>query len=486
MPSFKFNKPYYNVTSAGNEVATEEAWNVYFEALPSGGFAIRKRPGLDSITTVAEQYGQGVHWSDQQQRLHTVVGGMVYSQGDPIVSPINLGTVTNAVKPAVFADGQALDLTLITYIATGGKLNYIDYNTGTIETPTDALTPTATFVAALNNRFYANSVAGTNTQQDFLITDVDIADPAAGVDPLFWSSSTNPWRAEQRPDYLSGIYTGWNEVYLWGSQACEVWQEDGVNPISPLLGSIIEAGCIAPYSVVRTNNTLIGLCQIAGKRCVAKIAGRAPEILSEPIANKLYDLAEVSDAIGSLCFTGGLNHYIITFPTERVTWAYDFKTDVWCQWSSWDSATGSHKEFEGYFADYAKGWNKHVVLTKAGVLNEISRNVYSDNGTQIKSSVRTGWLDHGTWDRKRSNQLIIKLNGYKSEDARILMRWRSDGFPEWSTAMELPIQYGQQNDHFCKLNRMGMYRSRQYEFIMTDAADLGLIGMEEDVTRMRN
>ena len=52
--------------------------------------------------------------------------------------------------------------------------------------------------------------------------------------------------------------------------------------------------------------------------------------------------------------------------------------------------------------------------------------------------------------------------------------------------MELDLQYTKQNDHFCKLNRMGMYRSRQYEFIMTDASDLALIGMEEDLTRMRN
>jgi hypothetical protein len=33
---------------------------------------------------------------------------------------------------------------------------------------------------------------------------------------------------------------------------------------------------------------------------------------------------------------------------------------------------------------------------------------------------------------------------------------------------------------------MGSYRSRQYEFILTDAANLALVGMEEDLTKMRN
>jgi len=322
--------------------------------------------------------------------------------------------------------------------------------------------------------------------QDFNITDYN-PDPAIMEnDVTFWGSAVNPFRVAQKPDKLLGIYTGWNEIYLWGSMACEVWQEDGVTPVSPLVGSLMEIGIDSPYSVQVIDNTFIVLCTVGNKRAVVKIQGRSPQIISEPIANILQSYQNVGDVIASSVFVGGVNIYLLNFPSEDVTWAYDIKTDVWSKWSSWDLELGTHKMYDGLFNCYAKAWNKHISQGVDGSLYELSRDAYDDAGDIIRSSVRTGWLDHGTWDRKRSNQLIIKLKGYNPTAATILLRWRDDGYPIWSKPIELSIQSNSQNDSFAKLNRMGMYRSRQYEFIMTDAADMALIGMEEDVVKMRN
>jgi hypothetical protein len=179
-------------------------------------------------------------------------------------------------------------------------------------------------------------------------------------------------------------------------------------------------------------------------------------------------MTKTDDAVGMLCFVGGLNMYVLTFPSENQTWAYDFKTDTWSQWSSWNLEHAKHDAFIGIYGTFARDWNAHLIQSKAGDIYELDRSVYSDAGNVIKSSIRTGWLDHGTWDRKRSDQFILKLKGFNTDNSKILMRWRSDGFPEWSTAIELSIQQGDQDDHYCKLNRGGIYRSRQYEFIMTD------------------
>lgn len=483
MPKYTFAKPYYNTDSAANSVATEEAWNVYFELMPGGGYAIRRRPGLLTFESIAgTKLGQGVYWSDRAGQLYSVRGGDVHARVAEGAASTKIGVVGGATLPAVFAEGQLVNLDLITYIASGGHLRYIDWATNAVSSDvTDA--PHASFIAATNNRFYANDLNGES--QDFYITDVNLSDPPV-LDPVYWASPTNPWRTSARPDKLSGIYTGWNEIYLWGSQACEVWQEDGVNPISPLVGSIIEAGTLAPYSVVIADNSLIGLCQIAGKRAVAKIQGRVPHIISEPIANRLQSMSTVADAVGTLVFTGGVNLYLLTFPTENETWCYDIKNDIWSQWSTWDTVQAVHTAFNCRFSTYAKDWNRHIMQDTSGSLQEISRTAYNDNGVPIVSSIRTGWLDHGTWDRKRSDQLIIKLKGYAANDVKLQLRHRSDGFAEWSNPMDIEIQNGKQNDHFCKLNRMGIYRSRQYEILMTDTADLALVGIEEDVTRLRN
>lgn len=479
MPSYTFNKPYYNVAPEANELTLEEAYNVYFEAAPQGGFAIRRRPGLNLNGSVAAGFAQGVYWADHNNELYFCIDGSVYRKSTLQATPTSIGTLSNATLPTIFASGQKVDTERITYIASGGKLNYIDFDTATVLTPTDVDTPTSTSIAMYNNRFWANTALN---DQDFLITDIN---PTI-LDPLFWSSSFNPGRASQRPDPLVGIYSAWNEVYLWGSKACEVWQEDGVTPISPLIGSIIEAGLLAKYSVVVANNAIFSLGIVNGKRAVIMLQGRSPQVVSEPIARQLQDIDRVDDAIGSLCFAGGLNLYLLTFPSAGQTWAYDFKSEVWSQWSSWNTALAEHNVFAGKYSTYATEWNAHLMLADDGSLYEVSRDAFTDNGNIIKSSVRTGWLDHGSWDRKRCNQLIIKLRGYNPDAAIVQLRYRDDGFQEWSNTIDLPIQSNSQNDHYAKLNRMGMFRSRQYEFIMTDAADLALIGMEIDVQKQRN
>ena len=375
MPSYRFNKPYYNVAPEANDVTLEEAHNVYFEAMPSGGFAIRRRPGTILLSAQEGRLGQGLHWSDSSESLFVISAGKVVKYKDYNAAGENIGEVSGKTLPVVFAGGQKVNADLITYIASGGKLNYIDFLTNTIGTPTDVDTPFSSSIACMNNRFYANML---NHNQDFVITDYN-PDPAVKVlDPLYWSSTSNPFRTAQKPDPLVGIYTGWNEMYLWGSQACEVWQEDGITPISPLVGSIVEAGLAAPYSVVMANNTLFALSTIAGKTAVISIQGRSPQVLSEAIAKQLQAITPVYDAIGSLCFVGGLNLYVLTFPTANQTWVYDFKSDVWSQWSQWDIDLALHNRFAGIFGTFAKGWNKHVILSSPGDLLE-----YQETYSQI-------------------------------------------------------------------------------------------------------
>jgi hypothetical protein len=483
MPSIQFGKPYYNVASEANTVATEEAHNVYFEAMPQGGFAIRRRPGLTLVESPGRAYpGQGLYWSDRNAKLYSAANSLIYQKTAADTSSFGLGPWGDFGRPTIFAEGQKLNLDSLIYIANGSSLQYIDPTTNSLVVPSALSVPSSSYIAMMNNVFYTNS---TVNNQDFLFTDVN---PATDLDDVtYWDSADNPQRTVQKPDALAAILTGWNEIFLWGTLGCEVWQETGASPrVSPLMGAFIEAGLAAPYSAVIADNSMFALGSLAGKRAVIQIQGRTPKVISEPIANILQSYATVSDAVGSLCFVGGLNMYLLAFPTENVTWAYDIKTDVWSQWGSWNSDTGADDIYLGRFNAYAKDWNVHYTQAANGDLYSLSRGVFSDNGAPIRSSIRTGWIDHGTWDRKRSNQLIIKLKGYLNSDAIVTMRWRSDGFQDWSMPLEINVQATQQNDHYCKLNRMGQYRSRQYEFTMTDAQDLAIVGLEEDVVRLRN
>jgi hypothetical protein len=320
-------------------------------------------------------------------------------------------------------------------------------------------------VASLNNRIFAN-----NGGQDFYITDTN---PVSGLlDPFYWSNVNNPWRAAQKADLLKALHAAWNEVSVWGTQTIEYWQEDGVNPISPLVGATSEVGIEAEYSIAQADNTLFALVTMGGKRAVVKMVNRAPQM--------------VSDANGALCFAGGLNAYILSFPTENKAWAYDLKEGIWTQWGQWNAPLSRYENFPIVGSCYAKAWNKHLFQATNGNIYAHSRTTYQDAGEDIRTLVRTGWIDHGTSHRKRSNRLIVKVKAYNPSAATVLLRHRDDGRPEWGPFMELAIGSESEQTHFIQIPRMGIYRSRQYEIVMTDNADLAFCGIQEEVEALKN
>jgi hypothetical protein len=215
------------------------------------------------------------------------------------------------------------------------------------------------------------------------------------------------------------------------------------------------------------------------------MAGRTPQVISEEIANILSGYDTVYDAVGYVTSVGGINMYVVSFPTENVTWAYDIKSDTWSQWSYWNETTAQHEAFMGRFGAYAREWNRYYVQGADSNLYELSRDYHSDDGDVINSSITTGWLDHGTWDRKRCDQLIVKVKCYDNSAESMLLEYRDDGRPEWSNPIVVPLNALNQQDFYAKLNRMGMFRSRQYKFTVTGDVDLALCGMELDITKMR-
>lgn len=485
--NISIRKPNYNIDEQGKVLSFDSAKDCVYEGFGEGAYLIRRRPGysLFSDPGAVEVYaagvvrtGQGIYWSDRLAAAFVVAGGKLYKLDSAGTATEIAGAMLNTGQYVVFTEGQTLALSPFIYIAHGGTLRYTDGST--LMTPTDPNVPTAaTFVASLNNRIWAD-----NGGQDFYITDTD---PATGLfDPFYWSLVDNPWRTAIKSDNLIAMLAAWNEVALWGTQTIEYWQEDGVNPISPLVGATTEAGILAAHSLVKANETLFALAAMDGKRAVIRLENRAPKIISGDIDRELQELDTVSDAKGALVFAGGVNFYILNFPTERKTWAYDLKLDMWNEWGNWNAPLARYDDFPIAGSCYAKAWNKHLFLSRDGKVYAISRDTFQDAESEIRSQLRTGWINHGTMHRKRSHQLYVKLKSYSPTAATVLMRWRNDGRPEWSPYMELAVGSESEETQFKKLTRMGIYRSRQYEFLMTDNADLALCGLMEEVEELRS
>jgi hypothetical protein len=197
----------------------------------------------------------------------------------------------------------------------------------------------------------------------------------------------------------------------------------------------------------------------------------------------------VSDAICDIVSVGGVSFALFSFPIANQTWAYDYKNDTWMRWGYWNLLAGEHAQFLGQHSCFAKTWNKHLIQSRVdGKIYYFDRNATSDDATPIVSYRRTGWIDQGTWDRKRISQLIVKGKVYPKAqiDSTLMLRWRDNGSPVWSSYIHISLNPDSQGNFIVPMNRFGIYRSRQYEFRLSDNVDLVLVGATENVEGMSN
>jgi hypothetical protein len=264
-----------------------------------------------------------------------------------------------------------------------------------------------------------------------------------------------------------------------------VFQDDGSTPFVNVPGASGEAGLEAIYSVSKMDNTVFALCVVDKKRVVVKLQGRAPVVISEPIANVLAEMDTVSDAIGDIICVGGIAIYLLNFPTADQTWAYDYKNDLWLRWSYYNATKGKHERFLGQHSCFVKKWNKHLIMSRVdGQIYELSRSIYDDSNNDMVSYRRTGWLDWGDTSKiKHSKELFIKTKTFSDDGTtspKMLLRWRDDGYPVWSDFVELELDPKYFGDFVIHLSRMGSYRARQYEFRLSDEVDMALVNMQEN------
>jgi hypothetical protein len=286
------------------------------------------------------------------------------------------------------------------------------------------------------------------------------------------------------------LFTAFNEIYAWGSDGLEIWQDDGVTPFVPIQSAFTVAGIEGMYAYGKIDNTIFALCVIEGKGCVIRINSRSPQIVSEPIARILSEMSTVSDAFCDIISVGGISIALFSFPSAGQSWAYDYKNDTWLRWGYWNLLRGEHQRFIGQHSCFVKSWNKHLIQSRVdGKIYELDRNTYDDDGNIMLSYRRTGWIDRGTWNRKRIPQLYIKgkVNPIDLDNPAMLQfRWRDNGNPTWQPLVEISLNPDEQGNFVVPMNRMGMYRSRQYEFRISDNVDMVLVGANEEVEVMRN
>lgn len=308
-----------------------------------------------------------------------------------------------------------------------------------------------------------------------------LAGPTAAL-RISWDSS-DFFQAEGLPDDISAQAVLLREFYTMGARSTEIFANYG-DSVTPFRRAFfIDKGIIAPYSIVQADNTLWWL---DSDRRFIRMEGRTPTMISGPIDREIRDLTTVSDCWGCKIDIGGFYLIAWTFPTEQRTFVYDYRSGQWNEWKTF--AGGSDTRFKMGSYVYVSDWDQHLVGDATnGNIFELSFSNHSD-GSDVRRFVRqTGFIDHGTPARKRSNyyDFTVKrgVGAVGGTEPLMMIRVQDDDKP-WSDEKHYSLGNIGDSDTVVRVRMRGIYRRRRLEIAVTDAVEFRLSRIMEDVEVM--
>ena len=456
-------KPFASVDSIGNSVAIEE----FNDADKDDFFNNKKRRGLSEFVDLGT--------------------------GDPIdgiFNPIDTGLVVAFSGGKTFTITEAGTITEITGVSlnSGIPVKMADFSTEGYFCNRSKIMQWV--YSAVTNSFLADTSAPTNATHlgflnQYLLAlryDTQRFDWSDVGDPEEWLGEFSS--AESRPDKLVALLTAFDEIFLPGTKTIEHWGAtvDPSSPFQKISSTTSERGSLAPYSFAQVDNSFMFLDE---ERRVIRMRGREPQVISNPFDSEFQKITSMSDAIGIHFNADGDTKYIITFPTDNKTYAYDYKLDFWARWSYWSESQGIRNRWLGNCGVLVPSWKKYLVGSKSdGKIYIASREYENDAGNNMQTEIITGRIDWGTSKRKVSNKVRIKLKrgtGGLSTSFNMIVNYRDNGKTKWSHDKVVNLGKAGDEEAYKTFRILKTYRDRQWRFRISSGNTL-LVSAEEDFT----
>ena len=441
----------------------QRSLNLFGEKNPDDApvpFTYYPTPGLRLLGTAPMSGWRGLY-AATNGNLYGVVGNTVYliTSGWTFIP---IGTIGTTFGP-VSMDDNATSLVIVDGSASGYAVNL----------------SATTMTAIVSDAFYgADHVAYIDTY--FLFN-------KPGT-PQFYSSNSNSlifdplWFANKvaYSDYLVTLAVAHREIWLIGQTTSEVWIDAG-NPAFPfqaMQGVFIDYGCVAKYSVAKTDNALFWLARDkTGQGIVLRGASyEAKRISTHAIEQAIAKYTTISDAIGYCYQMQGHVFYVLTFPSADNTWVFDIATGQWHEWAWLDSSGREHRHRSNCYA-FAYGTNI-VGDWENGNLYALEMGSYTDNGDPIK---HVRGFPHMMKDGKRViyRQFIADMQVGTAATANaplVTLRWSDDRGASWSNPVTGSM--GKTGEYLTSIQwqRLGIARDRVWEISWSEPVKTALNG----------
>lgn len=332
-----------------NKISNEQTWNM----IVSDG-ALVDYAGYQNVfdePLVSSSVGRGIYSSSNGNRMIVVIGSAVYS--------IILNTVTSILESTFVGELQTSEGDV--FIAennnneiaiTDEKFMYV-YNykkqpAGPLwQSEHTDVAPPYNGLPPHINRFYVPFVSpGYITFQNGRLIVADIVSQfydLSGInDALDWDVKNTKNLAYQgsigiKPDKVQAVVAfpgAGNNLAIFGHTVMELWQDVG-NAIFPYQRSTtynVDYGCLNASSIAALDSYIVWLSSNEqGGVTIMRVNGaaaREESISTDGIDYKLSNITDPTNCTGFLFRQDGHLIYQFTFPTDNISYIYDFDTKL--------------------------------------------------------------------------------------------------------------------------------------------------------------
>lgn len=445
--------------------------NLFPELLPEGGKEaafLQRAPGLRLLATVGNGPIRGM-WS--YGGLCYVVSGSTLYKMTTAYTATAIGGIAGSGLVSMADNGVQL------FIATGTKGYIYDNVALTLTQITDTDFEGATQVGYLDEMFVFTQ---PNSQNVWVTAILD----GTSVDGLDYAVVNGA------PDNLTAMIIDHREVWLFGSNSCEVWYNTGSlgSPLERIQGAFNEIGCAATFSVAKLDNSVFWLGSDArGKGIVYRANGyMGARVSTHAVEWQIQQYGDISDAIAYTYQQDGHAFYVLTFPSANATWVYDASTQMWHERAGFENGN-----FVRHRSNCQVAFNGETIVGdyENGKLYALDLSTYDDNGSPQKWLRSWRALPTGANTLRRTTHHSLQLdcetgvglNDGQGSDPQVMLRWSDDGGHTWS------------NEHWQGMGKIGKYgtrtiwrrlgmttklRDRVYEISGTDPVKISINGAE--------
>lgn len=418
---------------------------------------------------------------------YAVCGNTVYrldTSGTKSVCTGTLGTSSGIVQMAAGSVVTSTDSDLTglasVMITDGVKGYYVNGTTLTEITDSDFPTPGS---CAYQDGWFIVAAVGSGT-----VFSSEYLDDPSSWNPL----DVDDVRAS--PDNIVSVFMDHRELLFFGEDSIEPYQNIGADnfPFVLVPGAYIETGLAARESVAKLDNSVFWLAE---DFTIKKLNNYVPVVVSpEALGRKISGYSTKSDAISYSFKDGGNAFYVITLPSEDVTWVLNTATisqqlprGAWHQWASGTQQNRHRSNCHMFFA------GKNLVGDFSnGKIYEISNSTYTDDGVTIRRTrVTPPLFDPNNRGRITYPRLEIEFKAGtglitgQGSDPQAMLRYSDDGCRTWSNRKWEGIgKIGKYKDRAI-WRRLASSRLRNYELSVSDPVEWVILGAHSPVTVSR-